>query len=351
MGEFIPAYFSVTPNTPVLANTYTTHTHFSYYGRPFGFDQDPSFVITAKNAQGETTQNYRSDADWSWLPDEDELPNMTVADNDYTTDHGMNVEFTSTGSATQEEEEQFGSRTVTITGIEINYVRTTEKIGVASSNLTLTFPSAFFEDDNARYNGNTICHMSTYSDGGACEQEQIDGISGANLRWGRLVLENAFGPETEDKKVPIRVEYYDETAGKFVLNQDDSTQTVLDLTSATYVLDHFDASLPDITGEVTVHDCVGNADIECEFALYNGRSLSFEGIHVTRPIDDDTGEPLRGRFILELEPFNDSSITWDDYLLFDWNDTEAGIGNPSAEVSFGQYRGNDRIIHWREVFN
>ncbi|MFQ3192115.1 MAG: MSHA biogenesis protein MshQ, partial [Paraglaciecola sp.] len=41
------------------------------------------------------------------------------------------------------------------------------------------------------------------------------------------------------------------------------------------------------------------------------------------------------------------------YLNYDW-DGDGFINSddfPKSTITFGQFRGSDRIIHWREVFN
>ena len=59
-----------------------------------------------------------------------------------------------------------------------------------------------------------------------------------------------------------------------------------------------------------------------------------------------------GELNIWLDP-TDLDVTWPTYLNYDWNGN--GFINtddfPKATVSFGLFRGNDRIIHWREVFN
>jgi MSHA biogenesis protein MshQ len=45
-----------------------------------------------------------------------------------------------------------------------------------------------------------------------------------------------------------------------------------------------------------------------------------------------------------------ATLAVDDWLKFDWDDdVGTAIENPWAVATFGRYRGNDRIIYWREV--
>ncbi len=40
----------------------------------------------------------------------------------------------------------------------------------------------------------------------------------------------------------------------------------------------------------------------------------------------------------------------ESWLEYDWNGSADGINeDPSGVVNFGQYRGNDRLIYWKEI--
>src|SRR5690606_24092794 len=47
-----------------------------------------------------------------------------------------------------------------------------------------------------------------------------------DFRYGRLLVDNAYGPETEDLAITFRVEYYDSESGRFVPNTDDSCTVI-----------------------------------------------------------------------------------------------------------------------------
>ncbi|MFT5312317.1 MAG: MSHA biogenesis protein MshQ, partial [Paraglaciecola sp.] len=59
-----------------------------------------------------------------------------------------------------------------------------------------------------------------------------------------------------------------------------------------------------------------------------------------------------GVLILTLVPEASGTSKWPDYLNIDW-DFDDDIDDddfPGATVTFGQFRGNDRVIQRREVF-
>jgi hypothetical protein len=63
-------------------------------------------------------------------------------------------------------------------------------------------------------------------------------------------------------------------------------------------------------------------------------------------------EALSGSFYIELLPSLVSGH-WSNHLNYDWDgdgDIDGDDG-PTASVTFGIYRTNDRTLHWREVLN
>ena len=82
-----------------------------------------------------------------------------------------------------------------------------------------------------------------------------------NFRYGRLLLDNAFGPETEDLEIPVRVQYFD--GREFLLNTDDSCTTLT-----------FSVSIPPLT---IVDDSV-IAQAGTENPLGAGDKLIEEGV-------------------------------------------------------------------------
>lgn len=46
-------------------------------------------------------------------------------------------------------------------------------------------------------------------------------------------------------------------------------------------------------------------------------------------------------------------VSYDAYnwLKYDWDSDGAHDDNPSALATFGIFRGDDRVIYWREIYN
>lgn len=132
-----------------------------------------------------------------------------------------------------------------------------------------------------------------------------------DMRFGRAILKNAFGPEYADLAMPIELQYYN--GSRFVINTTDSCSIPTVATLPTPL------PLPTSVAEVTV-TATGLGSV-----LLTAPNLSAVGeISVT----------------LEVE----------NWLKFDWDADATSLDqNPSAVATFGRYRGNDRVIYWREV--
>lgn len=167
------------------------------------------------------------------------------------------------------------------------------------------------------------------------------------IRSGRARLENVFGPELTSLTMPLKIEYYsdnttpaDLTDDGFILNTDDTCTTfdatVADLTNYTNNLSSGETT---ITGSGTV--AAGEASIS-----FSAPGAGNEG---------SVNLLLNGLSLVNQTP---------NWLTFNWNvdcdnaDTDddittgidTGLCGPYGTASFGLYRGDDRVIYWREVF-
>lgn len=144
-------------------------------------------------------------------------------------------------------------------------------------------------------------------------------IAQSDQRYGRFVMDNAFGPEVLDLAVPLRTEYWNGTS--FITNADDTACSGGLFASGDFVI-----SDPDLTDSLTPASLSSKTYLPItvgEGALILGAP------NASGPLNIDLDVPL--------------------WLEFDV-DGDSTPDDPSAEAHFGQYRGNDRIIYWRELF-
>jgi MSHA biogenesis protein MshQ len=359
LGRYIPSYFSVESNAPSLTDTCNV---FSYIGQNIEFTSDLTFTVTAHNAGGGITSNYGGNnltaSNGSSSPNDLwqlEITSGNVTFDD-TTDNGGTV-FRSF-SVNDTDINFDGMATYTISAPNEPEFNGLELVAPVARHTKDSTPQAPFlasfnallsndVDDNGTPTDESDDIFIIIDEDNVCFREdalsdcaQLDPvmIEGASMRYGRLAFDSAFGPETEDILIPFRTEFFNED-GNFVVNDDDNC-TELVLSNNDFGRDPPDVDIPNLVDDI--------GDISSNGRLLNGRSLpiSTDGIRI--PAANDIGG-----FILSIQPQDPSiGIGGQQFLNFDW-DNDGDIDQddyPFALVSFGIFRGNDRIIHWREVF-
>lgn len=178
---------------------------------------------------------------------------------------------------------------------------------VAPFSATLNFPVAQVEDqDEVVLKADVSATLSASSK------------DGHNVVYGRVKLHNVFGPDNQALAMPVEHQMYN--GSEFVTN------TVIGADCSYPVIPSSDFSLtPSPFGDLTATSLTATP-----LTWLSGKaSLQIPASN------------LSGTLQLELDV-----PAW---LRFDW-DNNAGSAdtNPRANAIFGRYRGNDRIINWRE---
>ena len=152
------------------------------------------------------------------------------------------------------------------------------------------------------------------------------------IRYGRLRLPNAFGPETAPLIMALRAEYYNGTG--FVTNTLDNC-TSLPLATRIFLTNPATAGGAEQPGTTAMN--VGSATTSAIMA--NAPFASGDaGLSFSAPGAGNVGfVDIR----VDVSPY--------PWLQIDW-DNNGGLDlNLNARANFGIYRGNDRIINWREI--
>jgi MSHA biogenesis protein MshQ len=328
IGRFIPDHFDVDITDNSFEDSCTTSASgFTYIGQPFTYFNAPELLITAKNRSGITTKNY-TETGYQRLTAADIVRNFPIED---TSKDGTVVATKMVVSA------------VTSDG------NLTEPTSVPSSNageMTYTFDSL----DSFTYSKNSNSEVgfftSTYDivinsiqdlDGANASTSLAFNVpstntvspTGVNLRFGRWQIENTFGPETSNLPVPMAIEYWN--GSDFLTNTLDSC-TAFDGGN----VDNYSLTLNVLNNPLSAINLTplsGNGDF----------SLGLAELKVGKPTDGTRGQV---RLTYSATPI---------WLQYDWGWSGTGTKvfdeNPSAIATFGLYRGNDRIIYIREVYN
>ncbi|WDE14011.1 DUF6701 domain-containing protein [Thalassomonas haliotis] len=162
-----------------------------------------------------------------------------------------------------------------------------------------------------------------------CSAKQLSGS--ANIRFGRWYVENNFGPETEDLPIVMSVQYWDGSG--FITNLDDSCTPYNGETVNNYAFDTTGLN-PALAANPDINATTGTG------TFLNG-SNSLSPLILAAPGAENVGNTY---YI--YGGTNDVTPSW---LKYDWDSDTNHDNNPKGLASFGQYRGNDRILYWREI--
>ncbi len=155
-------------------------------------------------------------------------------------------------------------------------------------------------------------------------------IGQTTQRYGRLFINNAFGPEVLALSMPVRAEFWNSTA--FIVNMMDSCTTLTDAPPPGGAPADPD-SWGDFDLSVYTDSLAPGETTPAYSAILNGTGaldLSAPGVGNTGAVRIDVRGPAWLRFDYDANP-----VTPDE--------------DAHAEATFGQYRGNDRVIYWREL--
>ena len=318
VGRFVPADFTVTPtiiNAPC---------GFSYLGQDFDID----YQVQSNNSLGSITTNYRDD--FIKLVSS----GVEVFANDNLTGTSLNARVAHNGTTFSWTDGTAMLNTAMVVARDTLILPdgpfNQTDIGVTlldSDGISIRTAQLNLDTDNDTLNESTDLGQTV-------------------LRFGRLVLESAFGPETSNLPVRFALEYWDGNA--WVTTLDDSCSTIAQ-TAITFDSDSPGAGTIDISANRTI--VIGDSSTTGIYADDSGGVINFTagdaGHFFSAPgVSATTGVVNSGRFKVEVDI---SSYPW---LIFDWNNDGlfSEVLLPEAYYSFGSYRGHDRVIYWREVF-
>lgn len=349
VGRFVPRRLAVAvaPGVvPAFAPSCAAGS-FGYSGQAFGFASPPQFSVTALNVQGSTTQNYvnsgSSAAGRFW-----KLGGTLVGRTYSSTASPIGVLTVTTAGAAYAPVD-IAAAPFDGTGVlqpsdplaldRLTYAKPATPEAPFAPQVTMTLPADDLTDSDGR------CHDP--DDNGTCDPFSLTGITGSvdgggqpwQMRWGRIAVTNAYGPELIDLRVPMRAEYFNGTT--FITNTDDACSGVT-------LQPLVDANAADSL--VPAHTCVHDS---------GSPGSSGQGCAAGGPPDRRyTLTPAvggAGNYTLWLRSpgvgnvgILDLTANVPDWLRFDWRGT--GPVAPTARVGFGVYQGDQRAIHQREVY-
>jgi MSHA biogenesis protein MshQ len=309
IGRFYPKDFFIQSSTPATysdANgsfTYTGQLEISTDGA-IGYTLEPSINFVARGFSNQTLKNYLSPLATT--------PTVTTA--------ALSGQLGSLGTALSV---SAGFSVGVFTGPD------------ASGEFTYTFSSndhfSFVRDTNsliAPFINDVSIQITALT-------ESTDGValnngpvlvsgSGGWIYYGRLNIQNAYGPETASITQRWEMQYFDGTS---------------------FLLNTFDNVTPYNTADIGVISVTDVGDIGDPLLIIDSTpsvAAGAVGFFSAGLLNVVWSPTLNGHFGSYL--FSVSTETW---LQYDWS----GSGNidPQGTVTFGQFRGHDRVIYWKEI--
>ncbi|MCS4308892.1 putative acyltransferase (DUF342 family) [Rheinheimera pacifica] len=320
IGRFYPASISaISTYTPACGG-------FSYMGQPFSIDVS----LKALNLAGNITQNYFGDfasadlevvTETSFTKVEDRFMFINVAGDPkiypLTWDAGSSV-VAAKGRFVRLANEPDGPF-MKLDELADNRIKLGAKIANELDSVLIFAPNLIF-DTNAKQLENTVAGSTS---------------SNADFRYGRMVLDNAYGPENESLPLVLRAEYWN--GARFITNPNDNCSVL----SASAVVrpgsSDPNLQLRDESANTVLMSINSQASASI---LQQGRSMSLNGVPTLLLPAPQPQQRGRG----------DMEYRTDPWLQYDWDANGEFNNNPTAEFMFGRFRGNPRQIFWRELF-
>lgn len=372
VGRFTPNHFTL--SAPSISAACTPATDFTYMGERFPV----SFILEARNASGAITENYING--FVKLPATRFAPDSVfhgVEDNSAAPDIDYSSRVQSIDAAFSVDFEDFGESapgTGSIMGTLV-FNRENDGLGVDGAPdgpFILRIGTSITDSDAIGIN---LLSTDIDVDDGVTEpgSSVYTNLTTTPIlfRYGRLLLDNAFGPETEDLEIPVRIEFFDGT--EFVLNTDDSCTTLTYSVSSpplTLVTDSYKSPAGTVSplesGDTVIEEGITtNFTVTLAGGKTGDTNIVSVGSDPDRPFSASApsgGEV--GSAIVELDLGYSSATDPVDFLTYDWrggtsstNPYEQEVpdganftNNPRAIIEFGSYRAHDRVLSWRELY-
>ncbi|EPY2697698.1 DUF6701 domain-containing protein [Vibrio cholerae] len=317
IGRFIPAYFSVSPMSNVtLDAACKTGNAFSYLGQPFEYSNSPGLYLQPKSANNADTQNYLIDPWWRY---NNQWNGRTYSDSA----NGVNLGFDNLQTSPINRQ-ALNNSGIVLNGERVWYQKPLQPKPVFNSAFDLALNASNLTDQDGvcyRQNASSPCLGYTFS--------HIDGAM--PLYWGKLVIQDVYGPETQASEQPIYVEHF--TNNGFVRTIEDSCTALPAITGFTLQSDPNDNGYTVLTTGVAVPP-----QVLAEHSAANLNSGK-RAIRFSAP-----GAGARGVIdsVLDLNAHN---LLW---LAEDKDGDNNFDQTTQGRAQFGLYRGSDRVIWWRE---
>ncbi|MDQ2075234.1 DUF6701 domain-containing protein [Marinimicrobium sp. ABcell2] len=323
VGRFYPARYELISHSVVDACS-----GFSYMNQG---GVEVTYLLQAQSAGGGITENYDNTA----LSYQGTATPVYVAESNNSGDGSswtarLNVGKDADGTDLPVE---WNAGVLAFTDLNGEIARTSVPDGPYEAlQLALTLSDLLDERPLSALNMNPGSPGSECADDDSCTAARLG--APLTVRFGRLVMESAYGPETASLPAAVMTQYWD--GARFVRAQDDNCTQIM--------REHIQYPGGDLTDDANRTVTVGGGTSTGEYANLDTAGIRFfagtAGQTFSAP-----GVGNAGSFEVSI---NLGAYPW---LRFDWNQdgNHNQLALPPANIGFGSYRGHDRVIYWREV--
>ncbi|MEZ8734277.1 MULTISPECIES: DUF6701 domain-containing protein [unclassified Vibrio] len=157
-------------------------------------------------------------------------------------------------------------------------------------------------------------------------------------RYGRMVLDDIGGNSDTTLTIPLRAEFWD--GSEFIVNEDDDRSTFNGANTCKQVIWHSEGAattLVSLNGSGNVDD--GEEEVTANQNTPAGTDAPREQVRLWLRMDDSEPNTRTGENPITCSG-SDQEQPW---LRYNWR--QLGDEDPSTVVTFGIYRGNDRVIY------
>ena len=325
IGRFYPAYLAITSNN---WNYASGHTGFAYMAQPISY----GFTVEAKNLSGQATTNYSQFTN-------DLKANIRLVAVDTSNDN----EDMSSRVADYNDHFWSGSDWNSGADLTVNHSFTFARLETLQSPLTTKpdgpFTSGFglqvtTRPDGVDFKDNQLTHQVNNelvsTDKAFPEQPDV--------RYGRLAFSDVGGNSITRVNVPLTAQYWN--SSQFVTNDNDSGSLLsIDadkVCKSTIWPSPTQTSSSQLTG-ITGNVAVSSGQNHQIYAQPDSDSSLREQVRFWMRINESSPQ------VNEQNVDCGSAYLDQPWLQFNWRNN--GDEDPSAVVTFGVYRGNDRVIY------
>lgn len=308
IGRFYPAHFVLSdPLITERSDIDSCMSDFSYMGENF----EASFNLTAQNTSGDQTTNYAGN--FARLDQLSELE-LVLVSNPVSVEPGWDSRRVVNDTDFDWPPVGLSDAGQGLVTLELALKRKENPDGPYDALTVAIAP----DDGDTKLNS---ASFDTDASGNGSNDHAAVGDP-TQIRYGRMQIQNTYGPETSSLNQPVFIQYYDGTG--FVTNTDDSC-TLLATGNITLQVDGESALSKGVVSNVSIGS--GTTDLAIESNVDAGEAnLTYTA----------TGAGNTGAV----------TMTYDvpEWLQFNWG----GSNDPSATATFGRFRGSDRVIYWLE---